>query len=97
MVSAISVWEVCLLVQKKKIDLQRNLHEWIQRLQDLPLVKIIPIDHWIFFRSTELRSFTHKDPADRIIIATAQTLGATLISKDDKLLKYPHVKTFWKD
>ena len=96
-VSAISIWEVCLLVQKKKIDLQRNLHEWTQRLENLSFVNIIPVNHWIFLMSTELQSFPNKDPADRIIVATAQKLGATLISKDDKILNYPHVKSFWKD
>jgi PIN domain nuclease of toxin-antitoxin system len=37
----------------------------------------------------------HSDPADRIIIATAVQLGATLITRDDKLRAYPHVKTEW--
>lgn len=96
-VSAISIWEICLLLQKKKIIIQKNLHEWITNLENLPFVSIAPVSHWIFLRSTELPSFFHKDPADRIIIATAQTLGATLISKDDKLLNYPHVKTFWRE
>ncbi|MBI2340069.1 MAG: type II toxin-antitoxin system VapC family toxin [Deltaproteobacteria bacterium] len=95
--SAVSVWEVSLLVRKKKIDLQRNLDEWTQRLENLSFVKIIPVDHWIFLRSTELPSFPNKDPADRIIVATAQKLGAMLISKDDKILNYPHVKSFWRE
>ncbi|MBW2741861.1 MAG: PIN domain-containing protein, partial [Deltaproteobacteria bacterium] len=34
-------------------------------------------------------------PADRIIIATAISLGASLITKDERILKYPHVKTIW--
>jgi PIN domain nuclease of toxin-antitoxin system len=34
-------------------------------------------------------------PADRIIIATALTLGAPLISKDTKIRAYPHLKTMW--
>ena len=37
----------------------------------------------------------HPDPADRIIIATALQLGATLITKDQKIRDYPHVTTVW--
>ena len=40
-------------------------------------------------------SDTAGDAADRIIVATARTLGATLITKDDKLRRYPHVETLW--
>jgi len=37
----------------------------------------------------------HSDPADRIIIATAITIAAPVVTKDEKLLNYPHVKTIW--
>lgn len=37
----------------------------------------------------------HADPAARIIAATALSLGATLMTKDDKLRSYPHLKTVW--
>ncbi len=95
-VSAVSIWEVCLLVQKKKLSLQRNLNEWTERLERFPFLKIIPVDHWLFLRSTELTSPFHADPADRIIVATAIRLGAILVTKDQKILDSPHVKTFWE-
>ena len=37
----------------------------------------------------------HSDPADRIIIATANAMGAPVVTKDKKILNYPHVKTIW--
>ena len=39
----------------------------------------------------------HADPADRIIVATAMTMGIPLVSMDEKILNYPHVSTIWND
>ncbi len=37
----------------------------------------------------------HEEPADRMIVATARELGATLLTKDARLLDYPHVRSLW--
>ncbi len=55
----------------------------------------LSVDTRIALKSVQLPGPLHTDPADRIIIATALVLGGTLITKDEKLLQYPHVKTFW--
>ena len=61
----------------------------------LPSVRYVPVDNRIALRSVLLPDPLHDDPADRIIIATALQLGATLITRDDKLRAYPHVETLW--
>lgn len=48
-------------------------------------------DHRRFY---ELASRFHKDPADQLIVATARTLGALLLTVDEKIVKSPHVRTF---
>jgi antitoxin (DNA-binding transcriptional repressor) of toxin-antitoxin stability system len=53
------------------------------------------LDNSIAIRSVGLPQPFHNDPADRIIIATAVSLEAAVITKDEKLLSYPHVKTIW--
>ena len=55
----------------------------------------VPVDNRIALGSTQLPESFHADPADRIIVATTLTLGATLITKDDKLRRYAHVETLW--
>jgi PIN domain nuclease of toxin-antitoxin system len=47
----------------------------------------------ILLESTRLPEAFHPDPADRIIVATARSYGATLLTQDRKILDYPHVRT----
>jgi len=37
----------------------------------------------------------HRDPADRIIVATARKLQCPIVTADHKILEYPHVETMW--
>lgn len=94
-VSSISVWEVALLVKRGRLQLTMATADWIERSEALPSLRFAPVDNRIALRSMLLPEPLHGDPADRIIIATALQLGATLITRDDKLRAYPHVKTEW--
>jgi len=55
----------------------------------------VPIDNKIAVLSVNLPDFSHKDPADRIIIATALNLGVKLVTSDSKILNYKHVQAIW--
>ena len=94
-ISAISSWEVALLVRKGRLELTMPVDDWIARSEALPFVRFLPLDNRIALRCNELPGEIHEDPADRIIIATAMTLGAPLVSKDTKIRSYPHVETIW--
>jgi PIN domain nuclease of toxin-antitoxin system len=94
-ISAISAWEVALLVERNRLRLTMDVQDWIARTEALPFVKIIAIDVAIALKSVQLLGEFHKDPADRIIVATALRLGLPVISKDEKIQHYPHVKTIW--
>lgn len=94
-VSSISVWEVALLVQRHRLQLTMPVSEWIRQAEALMPTRFAPVDNRIALRSLLLPSPLHSDPADRIIIATALHLQATLITKDRKLREYPHVETRW--
>ena len=61
----------------------------------LPFLSFVPVDNSIAVKSVLLPEPLHKDPADRIIISTAVTLGAALVTKDEKILNYPYVETIW--
>lgn len=93
--SAMSIWEVCLLVQSGRLHLKVSIEDWLDALVSLPEIQIVPVDGAIAKTSVFLPEPFHKDPADRIIIATARQLGATLITSDKKIRSYKHVKTLW--
>lgn len=56
---------------------------------------IVPLTNAIAVEAVRLPDFPHVDPADRIIAATALSLGAELVSKDEKLRGYPALRTIW--
>ena len=95
LISSISAWEVALLVAKKRLRLTLGVTDWIGKSEALPFITFIPVDNSIAIKSVNLPQPLHSDPADRIIIATAISMGAPLLTKDEKILKYPHVQTIW--
>lgn len=94
-VSCISAWEVALLAQRGRLELTMDVADWIARSEALPFVRFVPVDNRIAVRSTRLDDYPHRDPADRIIVSTAQLLGAKLVTRDERLWSYPHVETIW--
>lgn len=96
-ISSISTWEVALLVDKGRLKLSVDIRDWVRKTESLPFIRFAPVDNTISLRSVNLPGHFHSDPADRIITATAMTMGLPLITKDDKIIAYPHVQTIWED
>lgn len=94
-VSAISLWEIAMLVQRGRLTLSLDFGPWLTHLEALPHFDFVPVDTQIAVRSVWLDKFPRRDPADRIIVATALTLGATLVTADRELRSYRQVKTVW--
>jgi PIN domain nuclease of toxin-antitoxin system len=95
LVSSISAWELALLVSKKRLKLTLDVSDWIAKSESLPFIQFEPVTNSIVVKSVNLPLPLHPDPADRIIIATALSMGAPLVTKDKKLLGYSHIKTIW--
>ena len=94
-ISSISAWEVALLVAKKRLQLTLDVTDWIGKSERMPFFQFIPVDNSVAVTSVSLPQPLHSDPADRIIIATAITIGVPVVTKDEKLWDYPHVQTIW--
>lgn len=94
-VSSISAWEVALLVAKDRLKLTMDVTQWIGKSERLPFLTFIPVDNAVAIQSVHLPGPLHQDPADRIIIATAITIGAPIVTKDEKILDYPYANTIW--
>ncbi|MGH9343886.1 MAG: type II toxin-antitoxin system VapC family toxin [Terriglobia bacterium] len=86
-VSAITPWEIALLVSKRRIDVHRDVMDWLRDALALPGVHLVPLEPEIAVASTRLPFEMHADPADRILVATARHLGATLVTADRALLE----------
>lgn len=96
LLSAISPWEVAMLVSKGRLTLDRDVGEWVGTAVSIPGIRLEPISPEIAVASTRLPGNIHSDPADRLIAATARHLGAFLITDDQLLLDYGtagHLKT----
>lgn len=87
-ISAISVWEVAMLEKKGRITLSRSIDEWTRAALTAPGIRLVDLSPEIAIESTRLPGEPHGDPADRIIIATARVLGATLITRDEAIVSY---------
>jgi len=94
-ISSISMWEIAMLENKNRLRLNVSIETWLQKVEDLPFLNFISIDNNIAIKSVLLGEKFHGDPADRIIVATALKLGATLITADKKILSYKGVRTTW--
>ena len=94
-ISSISAWEVALLVQRNRVKFTMHVRDWIQKSEQLPFLKFIPVINALAVQSVFLPKPLHDDPADRIIIATALSLGASLVTRDEKIRSWPHVQTIW--
>jgi PIN domain nuclease of toxin-antitoxin system len=95
LISSISVWEVAILVSRGRLKLTMNPDDWVAASEALPFFDFVPVSNSIALKSVQLPGILHNDPADRIIIATAISMGAVLVTKDEKIRSYSHVKTVW--
>ena len=87
-VSAITAWEISMLVDKGRLDLRREVSKWIEAVFSAPGVRIASISPAIAVDAGRLPGAIHGDPADRLIIATARELGCPLLTSDKRILAY---------
>ena len=91
-VSVISCWEVAKLVEYGRLKLAYEVGKWIEGALSLPGIRLLELTPQIAVASTQLPAPFHRDPADQIIVATARVYDLDLLTVDDKILKYPHVR-----
>ena len=87
-VSAISVWEMAELETARRIELALDVRAWVGRALAFPGVRLKGLSPSIAIESTRLPGELHRDPADRILIATARQLGAAIVTCDERILGY---------
>ena len=87
-ISAITAWEVGLLVSRQRLSLGMTPERWFARMFDAPKVHLAGMSPTILIAASFLPGKPPRDPADRIIAATARDLGAIVVTRDHVLLEY---------
>lgn len=87
-VSAISVWEVGMLVAKGRLRLRTPVRDWVRQALEAPGIRLAELTPEIALESCQLPGDIHGDPADRILAATARVQDAMLITRDERILAY---------
>lgn len=87
-VSPMTIWEVGMLVAKKRVRLGMDCLVWVQNALAVPGTRLCPLSPEIAVDSTRLPGGFHGDPADRLLVATARIMRLTLVTQDKKILRY---------
>jgi PIN domain nuclease of toxin-antitoxin system len=89
--SPVSIWELVLLVEKKKVRLEQQFHLWVaESARDLDL-REAPFTWQVAFELPFIR-LGDGDPADRFLVATARAYDMTLVTADQNLLRVSNLK-----
>ena len=94
-ISAFSIWEVAKKVQKGQLVLDRPLDDWLDQATTPAGLHVAELTRAVLVESCRLPGGVAGDPADAIIVATARSLGAVLVTKDQRIRDYDQVRTLW--
>jgi PIN domain nuclease of toxin-antitoxin system len=83
--SPISIWELALLVEKERIELDDDVDSWVSRALSQTTFREAPLTNDVALMVSKLR-FSHRDPADHFIAASAKVFDLTLVTADPRLL-----------
>jgi PIN domain nuclease of toxin-antitoxin system len=93
-VSPISTLELSRLIALSRLQFRKSLQDWFTSARQHLGFQDAPFSHSAAIDSYQLPAAFHKDPADRMLVATARELGCPLLTADDLILGYSHVQTF---
>src|SRR5258708_38576062 len=90
--SAISLWEAAMWVERRRIAISGSIVAWLDAASDPRTVQVVPITPAIAAETAVLPQSFHRDPADRIIVATSRALDVPLLTHDRVVLDSRLVK-----
>lgn len=92
-VSAVSSLEIARLVAGGLLELDGRLDRWVRTAIESLQARSLDIDHRVALEAYRLPGRFHKDPADRLLVATARLHGLTLVTADERILAYRGART----
>lgn len=94
-IASISIWEFAMMVSRGRIKLKISPEEWLDHSIHKTGLTVLDLSPSIAVDACNLPGEFHKDPADRIIVATCRVKKMKLLTKDHKILSYPNVEAVW--
>jgi PIN domain nuclease of toxin-antitoxin system len=91
--SAVSSLEIARLVSGGLLELKGSLDRWVRSAVDSMEARSIDVDHRVAIEAYKLPGRFHKDPADRMLVATARINDLTLVTADERILAYGEVRS----
>jgi PIN domain nuclease of toxin-antitoxin system len=88
LISAVTAWEIAQLADTGRIGLDCTAQAWIERFIDRPGIAAAPLTHQAASRAYQLPHLEHRDPADRLLIATAIERACPLITYDARIARF---------
>jgi len=92
-ISSMSIWELGIKIKNKKLEIGMTIDDYTKRLKQLKTLEIIPVDETIWLKNLSL-DWSHRDPADRTIVASAMIKKLPIVTKD-KILKTYYKNVIW--
>lgn len=83
--SPISIWELSVLVAERRIELDDGIETWVARTLTQTIYREAPLTNEVVLEVAKIR-FSHRDPADYFIAASAKVFDLTLVTADPRLL-----------
>jgi PIN domain nuclease of toxin-antitoxin system len=93
-VVVVSCWEVAMLVEKRRLQFDRDVRLWVHDALARPGMVLLELPADAAVAAARLPGF-HGDPVDRMIAATALSLGCSVVTKDRRLRSYRPLRTVW--
>lgn len=86
-VSSISIWEIGIKVNRGGLSIPLTVREFADRLAQVDRVELLPVDTATWLKNIELE-WTHRDPADRTIVAVAMLHACPLVTSDRAIREF---------
>lgn len=94
-VSSISVWEIAILVARRRIGLSRDVLGWLQTVGRVEAIRFVPVDNEIAVKSTQLGEDFHKDRLIDILSRPAKKWRPRSLRPDEKIRRHSGIRTIW--
>lgn len=92
-ISSISIWEIGLKVKRETLVLPLPVSDYVERLKRVEGLRILPVDDRTWLKNVEL-DWSHRDPADRTIVATAMLDSSPLVTSDATIRSF-YQRSIW--
>jgi PIN domain nuclease of toxin-antitoxin system len=89
--SAVSVWEAIVLLEKRRIHFRKDFGEWFRESKEELSLNEVPVS-WEVAHELRFTMLGYSDPADRFLVATAKVYDLTLVTADERLLRVSEIQ-----